>query len=188
MTKTPSKQVRALFDDDVVRVYQAYCDAIADAALAAGTFVAPFGRRRMTWIKPSFLWMMYRAGWGHKDPKQRRILAIDITCAGFEWALSNASVSDGPAVDTSKPVRVQWDPERDINLQRLGIRSIQIGLKDDAVERYVEEWIVAITEVTDLAHQVELTRDVELLPRERPYPVPGHIAEALGIHAAETPH
>ncbi|WP_422570328.1 DUF4291 family protein, partial [Erwinia billingiae] len=29
----------------------------------------------MTWIKPSFLWMMYRSGWGMKDPGQKRILA-----------------------------------------------------------------------------------------------------------------
>lgn len=34
---------------------------------------------RMTWIKPSFLWMMYRAGWGFKDKGQRRVLAIDIS-------------------------------------------------------------------------------------------------------------
>ncbi|MDI8083747.1 DUF4291 domain-containing protein [Salmonella enterica subsp. enterica serovar Kentucky] len=26
----------------------------------------------MTWIKPSFLWMMYRSHWGTKDPGQKR--------------------------------------------------------------------------------------------------------------------
>jgi hypothetical protein len=44
-------------------VYQAYSPHIAHAAIAAGTFVTPFKQGRMTWIKPSFLWMMYRSGW-----------------------------------------------------------------------------------------------------------------------------
>jgi hypothetical protein len=58
----PARQVRAVFDPETVIVYQAYRHAFADAALAAGTFVAPFSMNRMTWIKPSFLWMMYRCG------------------------------------------------------------------------------------------------------------------------------
>ena len=48
---------------------------------------------RMTWIKPSFLWMMYRAGWGKKDENQKRILAIDISIEGFEWALEHSLLS-----------------------------------------------------------------------------------------------
>lgn len=51
----PQKQIRAVYTDSTIRVYQAYGDAIADAALAAGTFVPPFKTERMTWIKPSFL-------------------------------------------------------------------------------------------------------------------------------------
>jgi len=47
----------------------------------------------MTWIKPSFLWMMYRCGWGLKDENQKRVLAIDIDRAGFERALSMACLS-----------------------------------------------------------------------------------------------
>ena len=46
----------------------------------------------MTWIKPSFLWMMHRSGWATK-PGQERVLAIEITRAGFEWALSHAALS-----------------------------------------------------------------------------------------------
>ena len=60
--------IRAVYGEHTIRVYQAYSDPIADAALAHGTFVSPpFKMERMTWIKPSFLWMMYRAGWGLKD-------------------------------------------------------------------------------------------------------------------------
>lgn len=46
----------------------------------------------MTWIKPSFLWMAYRSGWGRK-PGQERVLRIDITREGFEWALANSCLS-----------------------------------------------------------------------------------------------
>ena len=72
----PQRQVRAKHDDETLVVYQAYSPQIAAPAVAAGTFVAPFKRDRMTWIKPSFLWMMYRCGWATK-PGQERVLAVD---------------------------------------------------------------------------------------------------------------
>ena len=37
---TPPKQIRAVYTDTTIRVYQAYSDAIADAALAAGRIAA----------------------------------------------------------------------------------------------------------------------------------------------------
>ncbi|WP_259740514.1 DUF4291 domain-containing protein [Pseudomonas moraviensis] len=84
---TPIRQIRGLYDANTIRVYQAYSDVIADAALSHGTFVSPpFKMERMTWIKPSFLWMMHRSGWGLKDTRQSRILAIDTSRDGFEWA------------------------------------------------------------------------------------------------------
>lgn len=86
------RQMRASFTDRDITVYQAYSPEIADAAVAAGTFVAPFKRDRMTWIKTSFLWMMYRSDWAAK-PGQERVLAIQITRDGFEWALANAALS-----------------------------------------------------------------------------------------------
>jgi hypothetical protein len=68
----PERQIRAYCSDAAIRVYQAYSHAIADSALAAQTFVSlPFSMTRMTWIKPSFLWMMYRAGWGKKISAKR---------------------------------------------------------------------------------------------------------------------
>jgi hypothetical protein len=164
MTEIPQRQIRAVHDDRSIRVYQAYSHQIADAALEVGRFVSPpFSMTRMTWIKPSFLWMMYRAGWGHKDAGQARILAIDITHEGFAWALANScsshadpgmSQAEYEALKLTKPVRVQWDPERDLFHQPLGHRAIQIGLSGEAVRRYVEEWTVAITDVTPLAHRI----------------------------------
>ncbi|MEQ1812186.1 MAG: DUF4291 family protein [Terricaulis sp.] len=90
----PEREIRAYYTDATIRVYQAFSDQIADTAIKHQTFVSPpFSMNRMTWIKPSFLWMMYRACWRFKDPGQRRILAIDITHEGFEWALVHACPS-----------------------------------------------------------------------------------------------
>jgi hypothetical protein len=50
--------IRALYDDNTITVYQAYNNDIAAPAVKHKTFVSPFKVERMTWIKPSFLWMM----------------------------------------------------------------------------------------------------------------------------------
>ncbi|MBU2712989.1 DUF4291 domain-containing protein [Zooshikella harenae] len=196
MVDIPTRQIRALYNDKTIRVYQAYSHAIANAAIAHGTFVSPpFKMERMTWIKPSFLWMMYRSGWGQKDSGQNRILAIDITREGFEWALTHSLLSDQAKEFTDKnewlklkgvtPVRIQWDPERDLHLQPQAYRAIQIGLTKEAVQLYVNEWIQSITDVTELAteiHQLismnQLTKAKHKLPEERSYP----ISEALKQH------
>jgi len=184
---SPQRQIRAVHDAHTIRVYQAYSRQIAEPALAAGRFVPPFKVERMTWIKPSFLWMMYRAGWGRKDPGQECILGIDITREGFAWALANACGSHPPdgmepadwtALKARSPVRIQWDPERDLHHQPLPWRSIQIGLGGEAVRRYVDQWIVGIEDVTPLAHRIEalvvagrLDDARAALPVERPYEV-----------------
>lgn len=182
----PQKQIRAVYDEKTIRVYQAYSSLIANAALEAQTFVSPpFSLTRMTWIKPSFLWMMYRAGYGFKDNGQNRILAIDVTHGGFKWALEHSCGSHRPE-DMSKeiwekhksehPVRIQWDPERDILHNALGHRSIQIGLSSEAVNRYVGSWITKITDITPIAHKIyghiqarEFDLAEGLCPDERPY-------------------
>ncbi len=194
----PERQIRACFNDRTVTVYQAYSEAIARPALEAQTFVPPFKRERMTWIKPSFLWMMCRSGWGRKAG-QESILSIEMTREGFEWALEQACLSHfHEAVHESyeawqaklagAPVRVQWDPERDLHLQPLPYRAIQIGLSGEAVSRYVADWIVAITSVTELAGQIaglveagKLNLASQLLPAEQPYPLPEALKAPLGM-------
>jgi len=181
----------------MVVVYQAYAPAIAEPAVAAGRFVSPFKFDRMTWIKPSFLWTMYRSGWATK-PDQERVLSVAITRDGFEWALTNSSLTTHePAIyanheewverKTTSPVRIQWDPERSLRLEPLAHRTIQIGLGGDAVRRYVNDWTIEITDVTALAHDIhdlvitgDLTTAAEKLPAERPYPLPKHIKALVG--------
>ena len=80
------------------------------------------------------------------------------------------------ALKTASPVRVQWDPERDLHHQALPHRAIQIGISGDAVPLYVNQWIQRITDVTDLAHNIhalvvagKLDEAANMLPEERPY-------------------
>lgn len=191
------RQVRAAFTDRLITVYQAYSPQIADAALAAGTFVAPFKRGRMTWIKPSFLWMMYRSAWATK-PGQERVLAVQITREGFEWALAHAALShydpsvhrhyeDWLAQKRGSPVRVQWDPDRSITLAPLSHRAIQIGLSGEAVNHYLDHWITSITDITMTAHEArDLITASEhqtaraMLPVEQPYELPGDLQRLIG--------
>jgi Domain of unknown function (DUF4291) len=193
----PLRQVRAVFDERTLTVYQAYPPRIADAALAANTLVPPFKFDRMTWIKPSFLWMMYRSGWATK-PGQERVLAIRISRTGFEQALGDACLSSyDPDVYASyddwlrrkqtSPIRVQWDPERSLQLAPLAWRTVQIGLSGAAVHRYVSEWITGVTDITPTVHDLRslLAQDAQAaaagnLPVEKPYPLPVAAAQAVG--------
>ncbi|WP_046501027.1 DUF4291 domain-containing protein [Streptomyces odonnellii] len=184
----PKHQIRALYSDSTVTVYQAYAPEIAVPAAREGRFPAVWQRDRMTWIKPSFLWMMYRCGWGSKEG-QETVLAVEISREGFEWALAHACLSHyerGLHADLATwkrqlkraPARVQWDPERDLHLEALAHRSLQLGLSGAAARLYADEWTVSITDITPLAHTIhthvrdgDLDAARQLLPRERPYPV-----------------
>jgi hypothetical protein len=196
----PYRQIRAAYDDDTVTVYQAYPAEIALRALAAGRFLPPFKRTRMTWIKPSFLWMMYRSGWATK-PGQEHVLAVTLQRDGFEWALANACLSHYDAAlypdqaawtsaTRESPVRVQWDPERSLRLQPLPHRSLQVGLGGEAATRYVDDWITGLADVTELAQTIRAhlsTGDDQaaaaLLPPEKPYPLPKPVADRIGATA-----
>ncbi len=186
-TTTPAHQIRAVYDEGTITVYQAYRKEIARNAVKAQKFVAPFKIERMTWIKPSFFWMMYRCGWAEK-PGQEHVLAIKIKQEGFDWALKHACLSHfdtafHPSYEAwqaqlaQSPVRVQWDPERDLFLNKLDYRSIQIGLSGEAVFRYVNEWIVEIQDITEecktiyaLIGERKLEEAQALIPKEQVYP------------------
>ncbi|HYC33234.1 MAG TPA: DUF4291 domain-containing protein [Gemmatimonadales bacterium] len=191
-------EIRARYDERVIRVYQAYSPEIGLAAVRAQKFVPPFKMGRMTWIKPSFNWMMYRCGFGRKEG-QHVVLGVDISREGFEWALRHAALSRYlPGVHSSEgewrrsvdasPVRAQWDPERDWRLGQIdGVRSLQMGLSAEAVERYVSEWIVGIEDVTAAAHQmgrcVAAGVRPEVLPSdaEQVYPVDAELRQRVCV-------
>ena len=195
----PECVIRATYSKRTVRVYQAYRPEIAVPALAAGRLVPPFRMGRMTWLKPSFNWMMYRSAYASK-PGQEFVLGIEITRDGFEWALRHAALSsyrpvfhasheDWKREVKAMPVRIQWDPERDWRLQPIaGTRAIQIGLSGKAIEHYVNEWIVGIENVTPIARIAAAAAATGNAPpalpsaSERPYPLDSVTAAAICTH------
>jgi hypothetical protein len=87
---TQGKQIIAQSDAETITVYQAYNHAIANYAVANQKFGGNhYSFNRMTWVKPNFMWMMYRAGWATKE-NQERILAIKIKHEGFNKTLTEA--------------------------------------------------------------------------------------------------
>jgi hypothetical protein len=196
------REIRANYDRDTITVYQAYRPEIADAALAAGKFVPPFSLGRMTWIKPSFLWMMERSNWGRKSG-QERILAIRITRQGWESALSQAvltsydaavhkNIDDWRTQFDQAIVHVQWDPERSIYGKKQDYRSIQVGLSRHIIQQYVDEWTVKITDQTELAHKIRRLCDEghfdgakRHLPNEKIYSVNEQIMNRLGMQKSD---
>jgi hypothetical protein len=197
MGEMPRRQVRASYDDRTITVYQAYSREIADAAVGAQAFVAPFKLARMTWVKPSFLWMMYRCGWATK-PGQERVLAIRVRRPLFDAALTGAclshydrsmyeSVAEWELRKKQTHVRVQWDPERDLDLRPLSWRSLQVGISGPVVRDYASEWIESIEDVTALARDINLLRGTDpaaamkQLPSEVAYELSPVARKAVGV-------
>lgn len=193
------REVRATFDRTSILVYQAYNDSIADAALKAGRFVPPFSYHRMTWIKPSFLWLMARSNWATKT-NQTRILGVRITHDGWNEALSAGQLTHFDAdIHSSRTawedafsvsgVHVQWDPERSIRGKKLQHRTIQVGLSRAVIERYVQDWTIEIIDETARVQKMrtlltagDSSRARRQLPVERLYTgFNAKVAAKLGI-------
>src|SRR5689334_4630997 len=158
------REIRANYDATSIVVYQAYREQIARPALACQRFVPPFSLNRMTWIKPSFLWMMERSNWGTKAG-QEYILAVRIMRTGWEEALSQAVLTspesgvyrdadDWRSQQKQAVVNVQWDPERTIHGASLPYGSIQVGLSRHIIEKYVTEWTLEIRNETPLVRKI----------------------------------
>ncbi len=234
----PYRQIRAHYDDETITVYQAYNRGIASAAVKEQKLHASplFKPTRMTWIKPSWAWMLYRAGYSYKDPGQERILALRMRHDDFLGLLKRvvltfghgggiAKSEPGPqtpqaarerkdettpqpdgsdketkvarrkdrnaAAGKSPDVKVQWDPERTVRLEKLDHRSIQIGIPAALSPEWTEKWILSIEDVTDRARELKRVLDEEpdvsdaelvkrgLVPTERPFEISEDLQKLL---------
>jgi len=181
------RHILAQYDDRSVVVYQAYNPAIAGFAVDHNRLAgAPgFGLGRMSWVKPNFLWMMYRSGWATK-PGQERVLAIHVDRAFFDRVLAAAAWTRfEPAVHATEaewranldasPVRLQWDPDHGPGGNPLTRRAIQLGVVGEVLEEFTSTAIVAIEDLTPFVHaqdEIRRARGADLAtPRERVYPV-----------------
>lgn len=191
-------EIRANYNHETIVVYQAYPPQIADPAVQEQRFVAPFSFQRMTWIKPSFFWMMHRSNWGQKSG-QERTLAVRIKRTGWIKALSlgvlthpEASLYPRPgeweSLMTNAQVNIQWDPERSLRGARLNYFSIQVGISRHLIREFVDEWIVSIDDLSPTVariHQLLKSGNERqaqrLLPSERVFPVDPTIGSRILI-------
>ncbi|XP_074650438.1 uncharacterized protein LOC141905470 [Tubulanus polymorphus] len=180
--------ILAQFDESTITVYQAFKPSIAQYAVVNQRFGGnDFSFTRMSWIKTNFLWMMYRSGWATKKD-QERILAVRIKRQGFDEILRNAfSVKyqklKGVKTDEIE-VRLQWDPDHSPTFEKQSRRAIQLGLKGQILQKYANDWIVNITDITEfVVQQRALKETTELVtPREQTYLVAdGEISERINL-------
>lgn len=191
------RHILAQFDADTVVVYQAYRPAIGRYAVEHQRFGGDFSFSRMSWIKPNFLWMMYRSGWGTKDG-QELTLAVRLRRAAFDEILQRAvhssyvpeaygTVENWKACLLESPVRLQWDPDHNPHGGKQERRAIQLGLAGDILRRYAHDWILSIVDISGFVAEQRANSQSQgiaalVTPREEVYPVGDpQLAKKLGI-------
>ncbi|CAM1355593.1 DUF4291 domain-containing protein [Tenacibaculum halocynthiae] len=176
--------IMAQYDDEKVVVYQSYRPAIGNFAMNNQYFGGPFKYTRMTWIKPNFLWMMYRNGWGTKEG-QEIVLAIHLKKEAFERYLSKAVYSNYQEdIYTTREnwqeqvknssIRLQWDPDHNPYGDKIDRRAIQIGIRNNEIIKYATEDIIEIEDISQFVkeqHQHVLNKELDklIVPEEKPY-------------------
>jgi hypothetical protein len=204
------RHILAQYDEDTIVVYQAYRPAIGVFAAENGYFGGEFLLTRMSWIKTSFLWMMYRSGWGAKAG-QEVVLAVRLRRSAFDAILEQAVLSTFESQiwhseeewhrDLRRSsVRLQWDPDRSPVGGALARRAVQLGLRGDVLAAYAREWIVDIQDISDFVHEVREKHirrrksdrrewyEGMRTPRETLYPVADQAtATRIRLTRAETP-
>lgn len=195
---TTGRHILAQFDADTIVVYQAFRPEIGRFAAKHQRFGGEFSFSRMSWIKPNFLWMMYRSGWGTKEG-QEITLAVRLQRTAFDEILRRAVYSSYvPEVYGSpenwkvclaeSPVRLQWDPDHDPSGAKQDRRAIQLGLAGEVVKQYASEWIVSIEDVSEFVAEQRANAQAKsfvnlLTPREGIYRISDlEVAMRLGIN------
>ena len=153
------RHILAQFDDDTIIVYQAYRPEIGSFAVEKGYFGGEFKYSRMSWIKPNFLWMMYRSQWGQAEG-QEVVLAVRLKRHVLRlpsWRRPSHRRSTLSAFDSrdewasavaNSDVRLQWDPDHLPTGEKCERRAIQLGLRGAALESYGKREIVQIIDMT----------------------------------------
>jgi len=175
--------IMAQYDDEKIIVYQSYRPEIGDFAAQNQYFGGAFSLNRMTWIKPNFLWMMYRNGWATKVG-QEVVLAIHLKREAFERYLKQAVYSsyqsdlyasreDWQEQVKNSSIRLQWDPDHDPYGAKLERRAIQIGIRGKEAVNYAKDDILEIEDITPFVkeqYQIVLNKQLDqlMIPEEHP--------------------
>ncbi|MCC9602854.1 DUF4291 domain-containing protein [Stieleria sp. JC731] len=185
----------AQYDDETIIVYQAYRPEIGNFAVKNGYFGGEFSYNRMSWIKPNFLWMMYRSNWG-RSQGQEVVLAIRLGRHFFDSLLEQAVPSSfvpelfesdeaWKAAVARSDVRLQWDPDHTPSGGKCERRAVQLGLRGKTLESFGKNEIVEIIDMSEfVAHQRELVGNdmlgTLLTPSEKVY-VPRNSVSAANV-------
>jgi hypothetical protein len=158
------RHILAQTHENLIAVYQAYKHSTADYAIANQKMGGPdYSFSRMSWIKPNFLWMMFRSGWAQKVG-QERVLAYWITQEFFDEILAKAVISSFDSsfyssqdlwkadMDQSE-VRLQWDPDHDPYGKPVARRAVQLGLKGSILKAFATTQVQHIEDVTPFVHE-----------------------------------
>lgn len=190
------KHILASFDEETIVVYQAYSPAIGLFAASHGYFGGEFSYTRMSWIKPNFLWMMYRSDWG-RSSGQEVVLAVRLRRTFFDSLLELgvpssfkpklfATQEAWKSAIAKSDVRLQWDPDHSPNGDKEERRAIQIGLRGATLEAYGKREIVEIADMSlfvasQRANAVREHIEELTTPLERPYRPNEALAASLGL-------
>src|SRR4029079_7046321 len=161
-------------------------EAIGRYAIEHGKFGGDFSFSRMSWIKPNFLWMMYRSGWGTKEHQEvtlglriRRVFFDSILAAAVpsSWDREQfATEAEWSQAVSRSSVRLQWDPDHNPSGAKLERRAIQLGLRGETLARYAREWAVQIEDISEFVAEQRAHAELEgyerlVTPHEDVYPV-----------------
>jgi hypothetical protein len=176
--------IMAQYDDEKIIVYQAYKKEIGEFAVKNQFFGGEFSFNRMTWIKPNFLWMMYRSGWGTKEG-QEVTLAIHLKISAFRNYLENAVYSSYDQIEgisheewrnklENSSIRLQWDPDHDPHGAKQERRAIQIGLRGGFINAFAKDDILQIENISAFVkEQYEFVKNHQLenlmVPTQKPF-------------------
>lgn len=152
------RHILAHYDERSIIVYQASRPAVGQFAITHQQFGDGFSYSRMSWIKPNFLWMMYRSGWGSK-PGQEVTLALRLRRPFFDAILEQAvqstyddqqypTVADWKSELQTSRVRLQWDPDHDPNGASQERRAVQLGLRGDVLKAYGTQELLEVIDMT----------------------------------------
>jgi len=153
------KHILAQHDAETIVVYQAYRRSIGDYAIEHRAFGGDFSYARMSWIKPNFLWMMYRSGWGTKEG-QEATLGLRLRRQFFDSILAQAVASSfdqlghsthgaWQAAIATSDVRLQWDPDHDPQGKPLARRAIQLGLRGAVLAEFGKRELVDVIDMRE---------------------------------------
>ena len=158
------KHILAQQTNEHILVYQAYRPSIANYAIEHQEFGgADYSYNRMSWIKPNFLWMMYRSGWAAK-PGQEKIVGIWIKKTDFDIILENSAFTsyaqtsdmshdDWKASLDENEIRLQWDPDHIPNGEKHTRKAIQLGIKGTLLKQFGKEMPVKIIDLSDFVNK-----------------------------------